>query len=666
MRFFPEFVGQTFRFASRLQGLSLALHFFILPLTWAGVTTFIPSEGLFSNLDQIEFKNIHLPAAGNIRLAPRASLVCSLEDAAIWAITADRTGNIYLGTGNQNRLYRIQGNRRQPMRIFSSDAGEILTVTAGPDRTIYFGTTPQGVVYRLLPGAQPETLGTTGETYVHTLLTAPDRSVICATGPNGKLFRIQPDRSRELIFTAPSAHIISLYWLKPGRELLLGTAPAGTLYLLKFLSSGTKPQASVLYDTPLEEIRAISADGNFIYIAANPNSESTNTASNQPVIYCLDPEGIIRWQWTCPESVVFNLTRWGKQLLVLTGNRGIVYSLDSLGQPAIFCQFAESQIISALCFNDRLYIGTGNPAGLYSLIEGYADSGFVTSPVFDCGNQARFGRIDFRSHTPQGTQILIDTRSGNSEKPDSLWSNWQNVAGKIASPSARFIQWRARLYSSFPNLTPEIERVDLYYSPVNRQPLISKLEINQIGESDARKGNVQPKRPITWEASDPDSDSLIYQLFIRPEGENGWLQLDKEIAEPRYELDTRTIPDGWYRIRLVVSDAPDRPDQTALSAERTSAPIIIDNTPPQISEIMVSGSQAAWTVKDNLCPIAACRISVNAGPWQPVEPEDGIFDEITERFSTKIILLKGINTVAVWTADGLGNSATRRRTLIHR
>ncbi|MGQ9708300.1 MAG: hypothetical protein ACUVUR_05435 [bacterium] len=639
----------------------------ILSFTRAGVSTFVPDEGLFSSLDQIEFKNSYLSATGNIRLAPAPSLLCSLEDAAIWAITFDRSGNGYLGTGNQNRLYRLVRGGRQSLLLFGKDAGEILTASTGPDNTVYFGTTPQGVVWRVLPGAQPESLLATGETYIHALIPAPDRSVICATGPNGKLFRIHPDRRSELIFTAPATHITSLCWFEPGRELLLGTSATGTLYRLRFSAPEAKPQASVLFDTPLEEIRDISTDGRFIYLAANPGTEAEGEQkSNQPVIYCLDPEGIISWQWICPEAVVFNLTFWGGQIIALTGNRGIVYSLDSLGQPAIFCQLSEPQALIARLHNKRLYLGTGNPARLYLFTDGCADSGFVTSPVFDCGNPARFGRIDFRAKVPQGTEVFFDTRSGNSGKPDSLWSIWQSAADKILSPPARFIQWRARLYSRFPNITPELERVDLYYRTLNRAPLISKLEINQIDEPDARKGNAQPKRELSWVANDPDSDSLIYQLFIKPEGENSWLQLDRNITEPRYEIDTRTIPDGWYRIRLVATDAFDHPDKTALSAERLSPPFIIDNTPPQISEIMVYGNRVSWTVKDNLSPLVACRISVNAGHWKPVEPEDGIFDEPEERFSTVIEPTKGINTIAVWAADGSGNQSSRRRSLTAR
>ncbi|MEO0069222.1 MAG: hypothetical protein ABIK18_00290 [candidate division WOR-3 bacterium] len=639
----------------------------MLNIAPAAVFTFVPNEQVFSNLDQIELKNVYFPVQGNIKLAPKFVSLCSLDDAGIWSIDLDRSQNIYLGTGNQQRLYRLGARARQPQPIFSADAGEILTVTTTPDNTIYFGTSPDGIIYRILPRGEPESLFATNESYIHALLPAPEKSLLCATGPNGKLFRITPDRGSDLIFTAPSAHITCLYWLSSARELLLGTSPGGTVYHLKFTSIGAKPEVAVLYDTPLDEVRAIVADSRSIYVAANPGEQpSPNPGPNQPVVYCLDKEGLVKWQWLCPESVVFSLTQFNNQLLVLTGNRGIVYTLDSLGQPAVICRLNEPQAVACISSNNRLYLGTANPARLYYADFGFADSGFVTSPVFDCSSPARFGKIELRARVPAGTEIHLDTRSGNRELPDSLWTNWQEAKGKIASPPARFIQWRCRLYSNLSNASPELERVDIYYQGVNRPPVISRLEINPVSEPDARRGNAQPKRQITWEAQDPDYDSLVYQLYLKPEEETSWLELKKDLAEPRYELDTRTIPDGWYRLRLVALDAPDRPEKIALSAERVSLPFAIDNTPPVISEIGVSGNRASWKVSDNLSTIVACRISINAGDWQPLEPEDGIFDSSEERFSTTFAPIKGINTIAVWATDAQGNAVTRRASFTSR
>ncbi|MGB9742460.1 MAG: hypothetical protein ACP5JB_04025 [candidate division WOR-3 bacterium] len=640
-------------------GLFIGLVALVLPV-WAAVWSFVPNESVFTTIDKFEIKNIYLPAAGSIRLAPGSDSLAALEDAVIWSIAVDGRGNLYLGTGNQSTLYRLNIRNGKLQPVFTRGEGEIFAVLA-MDNAVYFGTSPSGAIFRVLPNGETESLVNTGESYIHSLVPGPGNTLICATGPNGRLYRIYPDRRVELLFTAPAAHITTLHWLSPDRELLAGTAPGGTVYRLEFSPASALPRVSVFYDTPLGEVRGIVSSDRLVFLAVNPDSESDDSGS-KPVVYALNRDGIIKWQWQCPESTVFGPVRFGGQLLVGTGSRGLIYSLDSLGNAAVFSWRNEPQVIAAAVHNRTVYFGTGNPARLYRFTGGYADSGYVSGPVFDCQVPARFGRLDFRARVPEGTEISFDSRSGNSEKPDTLWSSWQPVHGKIASAPARFVQWRARLYSRFSSLTPELERVDLYYQPVNRAPAINRLEVSTPLESEARRGNAQPKRQVSFDVQDPDSDSLIYQLYLLPEPGTNWLVLKEALTETRYELDTRTLPDGWYRLRLVATDQPDR-GPAALRTEKITPPFLVDNTPPVIRELKVTGNRVRWIVVDSSSPVGACRIALNAGNWEPVEPEDGVLDENEERFDFQLELKPGINTIAVWAADAQGNTSTRQLTV---
>lgn len=623
----------------------------------AAVWTFMPVESLFLRIDEIELKNVYLPAEGEIHLTNALEPVIQLEDAVIWSIASDRSGRLYIGTGNQSRFYRFNPERRQLLPVFSGEEGQILAALV-QDNQVYFGTSPQGIVWRLLPDGRIDTFVNTGEVYIHCLISGPGKSIICATGTNGRLYQLGPDGRMKVLFTAPSAHITALCWLKPNQELLVGTAPAGTLYRLLLAPDGSVRSAAVLYDTPHEEVRAVTVKGSQIYLAANPGTESQS--GGQPAVYALNSEGLVRWQWQCPESTVFSLASFHGRLLVFTGNRGLIYALDTLGRAGVLARMDEPQLLVTAARDQEVYFGTGNQATVYRLIPGYADSGYFTSPVFDCQTVARFGRLEPKLRTPAGTEVSFETRSGNSEKPDSLWSSWMRVRERIVSPPARFIQWRAKFATSFREVTPALERVELYYQPVNRIPVISRLEISAPTENDARRGTSQPKRQITFDAADPDGDSLTYQLLLRPEGQSDWLVLKKELTESRFELDTRTLPDGWYRLKLVVSDAPDRGVDEAEVVEKESPPFLIDNTPPMISEIRVSNNRVFWTVADATSPLAACRIAVNSGSWVPVVPEDTIFDGLSERFTSTVELKHGLNTVAVWAVDAQGNVAVRQ------
>ncbi len=636
----------------------IALSF--LPLL-AAVWIFMPDESLFSQIDDIELENVYLPVEGEISLSAAAEAVVQLEDAVIWCLAPDRRGNLYIGTGNQCRLYRLNLSRRQLVPVFSGGEGQIFSLLVWEGR-VYFGTSPQGTIWRLLPDGRNETLANIGESYIHSLVPGSGRTLLCATGPNGRLYQLDPTGRIRLLFAAPCAHITTLCWFKPGEELLAGTAPGGTLYRLQLAPDGSVKSAAVLYDTPLEEVRAVTVRDRQIYLAANPGAESQS--GGQPAVYALNSDGLVRWQWQCPESTVFSIVRYNDRLLVFTGNRGLIYALDTLGRAAIFGRTEEPQLVATATLDQELYFGSGNPAALYRFAPGFADSGFFTSPVFDCQTVARFGRLEPRWRVPVGTEIRFETRSGNAEAPDSLWSGWESLQGeRVVSPSARFIQWRARFATSYHTITPLLERVMLFYQPLNRPPVISRLEITLPSEAEVRRGNAQPKRQVTFEVSDPDGDSLLYQLLLKPEGESDWLILKRELTENRYELDTRALPDGWYRLKVVVSDAPERGADETQMIEKESPPFLVDNTPPVISEIKISGSRVFWTVADATSPLAACRVALNSGPWQPVVPQDGIFDELDEHFTVPLALKPGLNTVAVWAVDGQGNVALRQQKL---
>jgi hypothetical protein len=635
-----------------------------------------------------------------VTLAP-ALVAKALDDAAaVWQTTTDRSGNVYVATGNQGRLYRIRTTPSPVLRpsspevVFDSGAGEILALTSDASGTVYFGTTPDAKVYRIRPGGKPELLCATGESYIFSLLAAPISTststststfLFAATGERGKLLRIGPEGKATEIFTAGQAHLTTLTWLIPGKELLVGTSPDGIVYRLSFTASAVRPEVSVLYDTPLNEVKALAADAaGRVYIGANAGDD-TDSDSARAGVFMIDRFGIRRWFWPAPDSMVFGLafvpfststststSASSSSLLVATGKKGMVYELDTLGRASVRYRLKETQAICLTPLASGLRLGTGNPGKLYEAGAAYADSGFITSAPHDCANPALFGTLSFRANVPAGTGLTFETRSGNSEKPDSTWSPWSSAAPQVASPSRRYIQWRCRFRTAFPNLTPELRRVDVYYRSANLAPVIKKLEIAQPSLDDAVKGVNKPSRQATWEATDSDSDSLSFELFFRGESETSWQRIGRDVTDNRFDLDTRSLPDGWYELRLVAGDKPTEPAGAALTAEKVSRPFLVDNTAPTVSGLKAGTpnpktglARVSFSAKDALSPIAAARVSVNAGDWVTLEPQDHVFDSGTETFSADVRLPSSVVgtpsfVVSVWVADAQGNVGAAR------
>ena len=92
-------------------------------------------------------------------------------------------------------------------------------------------------------------------------------------------------------------------------------------------------------------------------------------------------------------------------------------------------------------------------------------------------------------------------------------------------------------------------------------------------------------------------------------------------------------------LKVVASDAPVHTDAEALTGERVSAEFMVDTTPPvpgALTARMEAGSpakiHATFEARDATSPIAHAEYSVDAGPWQYVEPVGGLSDSLTERY----------------------------------
>jgi len=156
--------------------------------------------------------------------------------------------------------------------------------------------------------------------------------------------------------------------------------------------------------------------------------------------------------------------------------------------------------------------------------------------------------------------------------------------------------------------------------------------------------------PVHWSAHDDNDDELAYSLYYRGDGEMNWKPLTREpITEKTYNLDTTSLPDGGYTIKVVASDAPSHSPGEALTAEKVSTRFEIDTTPPRIeglSAVMEEGKlRVRFEAVDGFSAIRRAEYSVDAGEWQFVEPVSKLSDALRETYDFK---------VAVPTVAGLG------------
>ncbi len=184
----------------------------------------------------------------------------------------------------------------------------------------------------------------------------------------------------------------------------------------------------------------------------------------------------------------------------------------------------------------------------------------------------------------------------------------QPGARVAANPRSRRI---STVQVSFPAATSA--SMPLFMQDANTQPLTAQKDKTAV--------------TVRWVAHDDNGDDMMFAVWYRGVGEKNWRLLKDKISEKFLSFDASLLPDGSYEVKVVASDAPDHTDAEALTGERVSEEFVVDTTPPVpgvLTATLVAGTpakiHATFSAKDATSPIAHAEYSVDAGPWQYLEP----------------------------------------------
>jgi hypothetical protein len=170
-------------------------------------------------------------------------------------------------------------------------------------------------------------------------------------------------------------------------------------------------------------------------------------------------------------------------------------------------------------------------------------------------------------------------------------------------------------------------------------------------------------RIIVAKATDPNGDALEYAVYFRKVGHKVWIKAAEKQKKPVYPWDTLGVGDGVYEVRVVASDEQANAPAAALTAARISRPVIVDNCPPEVTDLLVTPSgkgkvSLSGKVADATSRIKEIEYSVNTNDeWTVVLPADGICDAQKESFSATVEDLKaGTHRIAVRVTDEFDNT----------
>ena len=114
----------------------------------------------------------------------------------------------------------------------------------------------------------------------------------------------------------------------------------------------------------------------------------------------------------------------------------------------------------------------------------YRSPGTYTSSVLDGGSGFITGiTLTPSADVPTGTTITYETRTGTTATPDSSWSPWQPVGpgGAVASPSQRYLQYRAVLTTTDASTTPTLNSVTVDFAVDTQAPNSSVTDVSVNG-----------------------------------------------------------------------------------------------------------------------------------------------------------------------------------------
>lgn len=673
-------------------------------------------------------RGVSVTDTGAITLAPKLNRVFDTSQSYIWSSAVDNSGNVYLGTGNDGRVFKVDASGKGALFADLTEL-DVSALAVGRNGEIYAGTSPDGKVYRIDSSGKAEVFFDPNDKYIWSLAVLADGSLAVGTGENGKIYKVRsanaaPDLS--LLFDTSETHIISLAADRQG-NLFAGTDSGGLV--IRFGADG-KPFA--LLDSPLREIHdlAVGADGSVYALALSdaastarqtPTTVSGQTSdgttvtatvvstetpqTEQPAksrydlttaksaVYRILPDGGNDVIWSSANVTGFSVYahQTGNGVLVGTADKGRIYSVTNDGRETLVLQSGEGQISTIESDGKRIFATSSNQGRLYSFGAENVAEGIYESAVRDARAVALWGRIWWRS----GGNVSIQTRTGNTEKPDETWSDWSSAAteakgAQITSPRARFMQWRAVLRGSgvlnevgvsylARNIAPEILSIQILPANVGlapNPPIPVDPNIEASGLDPQVFGLViQPVPPrrlyqrgarsLQWTAEDRNGDRLEYAVFYREAGETNFKLLKDGLRENFYTLDGLALADGRYVFKIAANDAPSNPTGQSLSGERLTEAVEIDNSAPTVTVVgapQISGDRAriVFEAIDAASFLRRAEYSIDGGEWRAVYADDGISDGGRERYTVEVPLKSGEFSVTLRVFDAGGNAGNAR------
>ncbi len=585
------------------------------------------------------------------------------KEIAVQALRMSPDGALFAATSPDGKVYRIDSPKAGASAKVVFDPAEtqekpkyLWDMAIGKGGELYVATGAPAVVYKVDPGGtRPSVLFKTSDQHIRCLLLASDGSLFAGSDGAGVIYKFdttKKDAKPFALYSAARREITSIALDESGELFAAGVGARGAI--------------------PLPNLPVGGGSGITLTFVQPGSTTATTSSTSIPEgseIYRIAPDGSPAKLLSLKDDVVYALTVHNGSLLAASGNRGRIYRVDTsvAGRWTDIAHLDAAQAMGFASTSNGLLVATSNSGRVFQLADAGSADATYTSAVFDAQIFSHWGRAELLP-AAAGSALDFYVRSGNVENPMLGWSEWVKATpndGGVGAPAARYVQWKAVLHGSAPvdsvalnyltrNVAPVVEEVvaqpgarvaATVAAPPNATVQVSlpgasapavNVTIPESGSAPLAAQKDKNAVTVRWSAHDDNGDELVFAVYYRGEGEENWRLLKDKITDRFYSFDSSLLPDGTYAVKVMASDSPAHPEAEALSGERVSESFVLDTTPPVPGALTASVEgkhiHARFEARDATSPISHAEFSVDAGPWQYLEPSGGISDSLSERY----------------------------------
>jgi outer membrane protein assembly factor BamB len=605
----------------------------------------------------------------------------------VYALAFDGSGKLLAGiSGEKCRLMRFEKDK--PVTVFEpNEAKYVFAMALDANKNIYLATGPKGKLYKIAPDGKGKVLYTCTEKNLLSLAIAKDGSIFAGTDDKGRVYKVNSESgAASVMYDAEESEVAALaldtngdLYAAISSEQAIKTT-GGSPATVTSTPSSRAPLQSARGQSTSREVRMAHMPAQESAAAADKaQAKPSRPARSGPpsVVYKISREGYVTRVFSQPVAF-FDMALKDGRLIIGTGNTAQLFAvnLKTEEQSELFAEKKASQITTVCQAGEDILVGTANTARIIKIMNKYAAEATYDSPLVDATQPANWGKLHIEASIPEGTSLMMSARSGNvSEVNDPTFSPWTKAVPvdepvNLGCPVGRFAQYRLTFRSDGKD-TPVVREVALASVVGNLAPVVDSVMAGPAPSSPLPAAiipsSVKGREGIfkvAIKAHDDNKDALTYKIEMRKLGRQKWILVEDDLEKADYDWNTKTVEDGRYELRATVSDKKSNTVATALEGQRTSEPVVVDNTPPHVTEAALNMDTKAKTLtlkfraSDELSIIAAAEYAVDSSrEWNGTLPDDMVFDQQDESFT---ILAKGLaageHVIAAKLTDAAGNT----------